>query len=193
MLNLSDDLFQLDVHFETFLKKLWQQFFQLTSYANEAAADGSFSISELNVKSLSSPFMFASPANLFEKSIAVNIDSPESFLEFFKWNNIKYRYDTPLSDLILLFSSEIKQLDTAVKASVGSFQNTVSQLAALKKKQHGSLAIKPLSGLVPPNELEISGSEFMQRVLLVVPISEEESFLTNYEQYSPLVVPRSAA
>ena len=192
MLSLSDDLAQLDIHFEAVLKNQSNQFYLLLSYFNQGntRSDAELKISE---QPLSSPFMYR-PSNPHPNiDEPVLIDSPSSFLESFKWNGIKYRPDTPLADLIVLFSSEVKQLETVVKGSISNFQNTAQRLYALKKKQHGSLAVKSLATIVPPLPEELENSEFMQRLLLVVPFVEEEAFLANYEHYAPLVVPRSAS
>lgn len=76
------------------------------------------------------------------------------------------------------------------QVKVTEFSQLRSTLQAAARKQQGSLAVRDLSGLVPPGQLV--DTENLTTLLVVVAKSARAEWLAQYEQLSEFVVPRSS-
>ncbi len=76
------------------------------------------------------------------------------------------------------------------QVKVTEFSQLRSTLQAAARKQQGSLAVRDLSGLVPPGQLV--HTENLTTLLVVVPKSARADWMGQYEQLSEFVVPRSS-
>jgi len=78
-----------------------------------------------------------------------------------------------------------------LQARSSDFTQTRSSLQALLRKQTGSLAVRDLSGLVPPSSLV--STDNLTTLVAVVPKAARSEWLSSYESLTDFVVPRSSA
>ncbi|KAJ4380457.1 Vacuolar ATP synthase subunit C [Didymella sp. IMI 355093] len=121
----------------------------------------------------------------------INDKPVEQYLRTFQWNKVKYRADKPIADLIDLLQKEIQGIDNDVKAKFSQYNQTKSALAAAERKKTGNLSSKSLVSVVNPNSL-IRDSEYLDTHLIAVPNVTVKEFYKQYEELTPMVVPRSA-
>lgn len=115
----------------------------------------------------------------------------EAYLQQFGWNTAKYRPDRPISTLLSSLSQEANSADQDLKAKVSTYNSTKQQVQAIDRKFSGDLSVRSLDAVVRPSDL-VQNSEFLETLLVVVPLTTEKEFLAKYETVAPMVVPRSA-
>lgn len=67
-----------------------------------------------------------------------------------------------------------------------------TSLTALERKQTGNLSTKSLFSVVTEDDF-VTGSEYLETLLVAVPNSLEKDWLKSYESLAPMVVPRTSA
>lgn len=133
--------------------------------------------------------------NAAQISAAKRIDGnyvAEKYMARFSWNSNKFRVDKPIPDLIDLISKESFQLDSDVRNSFNNYTNAKSNLSAVDRKQTGNLSVRSLHDVVRRDHFVLD-SEYLQTVLIAVPVQQKTDFLNSYETLTQLVVPRSAS
>ncbi|KAL4424495.1 hypothetical protein ABPG77_006804 [Micractinium sp. CCAP 211/92] len=162
LLALSDDLAKVNAAVEGTVNKVRRQLVELQSgVAPEDRAD-----------------------------VWVEGQTPEGYLQRFAWNEAKYPSRRPLKEIVASIMETVQKLDDDLKVKVTEFSQLRSTLQAAARKQQGSLAVRDLSGLVPPGQLV--DTENLTTLLVVVPKSARADWLGQYEQLSEFVVPRSS-
>ncbi|KAI8936177.1 hypothetical protein NX059_006610 [Plenodomus lindquistii] len=121
----------------------------------------------------------------------INDKPVDQYLRSFQWNKVKYRADKPIKDLIDSLQKEIQGIDNDVKSKFSQYNQTKSALGAAERKRTGNLSTKSLVNVVPASAL-IQDSEYLDTHLIAVPKTVVKDFLKQYEELSPMVVPRSA-
>lgn len=121
-----------------------------------------------------------------------NSYSAEKYLAQFTWNSSKFRVDKSIPDLIDLISKEAFQLDSDVRSCFNSYSAAKTNLSAVDRKQTGNLSIRSLHDVVRRDQFVLD-SEYLQTVLVAVPVQQKSDFINNYETLTQLVVPRSAS
>jgi V-type H+-transporting ATPase subunit C len=133
--------------------------------------------------------------NKAQISAAKRIDSnyvAEKYLALFTWNSNKFRIDKSIPDLIDLISKETFQLDSDVRTSFNNYSAAKTNLTAVDRRQTGNLSVRSLHDVVR-REHFVLDSEYLQTVLIAVPLQQKADFLNIYETLTQLVVPRSAS
>ncbi|EEH17932.1 hypothetical protein PABG_00495 [Paracoccidioides brasiliensis Pb03] len=119
-------------------------------------------------------------------------DKPvDQYLRTFQWNKVKFRADRSLSELIDLLHKEAASIDNDVRGKFSQYNQGKTTLAALQRKQTGTLTTKSLASIVDPRLL-VRDSEYLETHLIAVPSRSTKEFLRTYETISPMVVPRSS-
>ncbi|KAK4458901.1 putative vacuolar ATP synthase [Cladorrhinum samala] len=126
-----------------------------------------------------------------EQNKVVNDKPTDHYLRSFKWNNVRYRIDRPLGDLIENLQRELQTIDNDVKGKYNQYNSVKTNLAALERKQTGNLSTKSLTPIVDP-KLLVQDSEYLETHLIAVPTNARKDFLHSYETIAPMVVPRSS-
>ncbi|PGH01351.1 V-type H+-transporting ATPase subunit C [Blastomyces parvus] len=121
----------------------------------------------------------------------VNDKPVEQYLKTFQWNKVKYRAEKSLAELIDLLQKEAASIDHDVRAKFSQYNQGKITLAALQRKQTGTLSTKSLASVVDPRLL-VQNSEYLETHLIAVPSRSTKEFLRTYETISPMVVPRSS-
>lgn len=125
------------------------------------------------------------------KAELVDGKSAAAYLQQFGWNTAKYRPDRPIADLLAVLAQEATSADVDLKTRLAGFNAVRQQVLALDRKHTGDLSVRALDAVVRPADV-VQNSEFLESVLVAVPLSGEKDFLARYEQAAPMVVPRSA-
>ncbi|PGG95174.1 hypothetical protein AJ79_10214 [Helicocarpus griseus UAMH5409] len=121
----------------------------------------------------------------------VNDKPADQYLRTFQWNKVKYRADKSLAELIDLLQKEATSIDNDVRGKFSQYNQVKTTLAALQRKQTGTLSTKSLASVVDPRLL-VQDSEYLETHLIAVPSRSTKEFLKSYETISPMVVPRSS-
>lgn len=114
-----------------------------------------------------------------------------AYLQQFGWNTAKYRPDRSIATILSSLSQEALSADSDLKSRLGTYQATKQQLASIDRKFSGDLSVRALNSVVRRSDL-VQNSDFLESVLVAVPLKQEDDFLAKYETLVPMVVPRSA-
>lgn len=112
------------------------------------------------------------------------------YIKELEWKSSKYRLDKPLYQIITMISQEAFQLESDLKTKYSEYQSAKTALLTSQRKQNGDLTIKALHDIVKPEIF--TETEYLTTKLVVIPKSQEKTFLHSYERLSQFVVPRSA-
>ncbi|KAK2752750.1 Vacuolar ATP synthase subunit C [Onygenales sp. PD_40] len=121
----------------------------------------------------------------------VNDKPVDQYLKSFQWNKVKFRADRSLAELIDILQREASSIDNDVRGKFSQYNQVKTTLAALQRKQTGTLSTKSLASVVDPRLL-VQDSEYLETHLIAVPSRSTKEFLRTYETVSPMVVPRSS-
>ncbi|KAJ9157691.1 V-type proton ATPase subunit C [Pleurostoma richardsiae] len=121
----------------------------------------------------------------------VNDKPTDHYLRTFSWNKVRYRADRPIAELIDTLQKELVNTDNDIKSKFNQYNSVKTNLAALQRRQTGTLATKSLTPIVDP-ALLVQDSEYLETHLIAVPNSSRKDFLKSYETLAPMVVPRSS-
>jgi hypothetical protein len=111
--------------------------------------------------------------------------TPEQYVQSFEWKHERFNPQTALKDLAASIFQECTVVDEELKTKMNRFTDVKASLAAIERKESGSLAQKPLEGLVTDDVLRFSSEkefQMVQAVLVVVPKSREEEWKNTYEK-----------
>nr|UJH94533.1 Vma5 [Starmerella bombicola] len=114
-----------------------------------------------------------------------------AYLQQFGWNTAKYRPDRSIATILSSLSQEALSADTDLKSRLASYQATRQQLASIDRKFSGDLSVRALNSVVRRSDL-VQNSDFLESILVAVPLKQEDDFLARYETLAQMVVPRSA-
>jgi len=115
----------------------------------------------------------------------------DSYCIKFRWFEAKYPSRTPLPSLVSIIQSAVAKVDEACRVRQQEWNSTAQAIAALVRKKSGSLRDKELNDSVVPKNMRID-SEYLQTLLVVVPLQQTKPFLATYESFAQFIVPRSA-
>jgi len=116
----------------------------------------------------------------------------DSYCIKFRWFEAKYPSRTPLPSLVAIIQSSVGKVDDSCRGRQQEWNSTAQAMAAIVRKKSGSLRDKELNESVVPRAMRID-SEYLQTLLVVVPLPQVKPFLASYEQFAQFIVPRSAA
>jgi len=187
---LSDDLGRMDQYLETVVKKVERQLFEshaagveLTRQQHAARVAAGLAA---DARSMASP---APPPTLSVNNVPV-----PSYLLSWTWDSERFDCLEPLPDL----TKRLVQLGEKVDADIRGFATAYSErkqaLAALTRRQTGSLMVVSLEDTITPAVVAAAGAEFfdseyLSSQVLVFPKTLEEVFLRTYETLDPESVP----
>lgn len=124
-------------------------------------------------------------------NLKIENTSIDNYLQKFQWNKSRFRIDKSIDDLIKNISNEGLQLDADLRNQFQNYNNIKSNLLSIQRKQNGDLSVKSLHDIVKRDNFVLD-SEHLKTILIAVPVSLTNEFLSTYETLTPFVVPRSA-
>jgi len=162
LMSLSDDLAKVDIFVEGVVRKLARQIYELDA---DAAAAG-------------------------RPVLTVNSAQPEHFLTHFQWDEAKYPSKSTLRDLTKQISEECSKLEEEYRGKLGEYQQTLTTLSALDRRDTGNLLVRNLADIV--TEKHITYTEHITTLLVVLPKYQLSEWQQCYESLCQFVVPRSS-
>jgi V-type H+-transporting ATPase subunit C len=105
---------------------------------------------------------------------------------------MKYRTDITVTEIAETLVSEAQQIDNLLKARLGTYNQAKAAVAAVERKNTGSLLTKDLGPYLKAEDFTVSGSEFMTTLLVVIPKLLKSQWESTYEHLAEMVVPRSS-
>lgn len=111
--------------------------------------------------------------------------SPESYLQNFEWAQDRFVPKAPLKELANSIYEECQKTDEDLKNKLTKFADVKTSLSALERKETGSLALKPLEGVVQPKHLTFSGEKefpMFEAILVAVPKGRDQEWQAVYEK-----------
>lgn len=118
--------------------------------------------------------------------------TPDAYVKAFQWNVIKYRTDKTVAEVADTLVQEAQQIDNLLKARLSAYNQAKTAVAAVERKNVGSLMVKDLGPYLKASDFIDAQSEFMQTLLVVVSREDQARWLASYERLAELVVPRSS-
>jgi V-type H+-transporting ATPase subunit C len=164
LLTLSDELGKADATAEAVVAKVLRQLREITPAGEEAVVVNAVANTEVPLK---------------------------TYVSTFDWDQATYPLSAPLKDLVARVSDKIGTIDDELKQKSAEFQAAKSQLAAVTRKEQGSLLVRSLGSVVP--ERMIVESEYLTTLLVVMPGYLAKEWMAMYESLSQWVVPGSSS
>lgn len=114
----------------------------------------------------------------------------EGYLTSFKWDAAKFNVNTSLKGLCEDVISKVADIDAEMKKKVATYNKAKQALNVMEKEQTGALMTRSLDGLVKKEDFVVD-SDFLQTVVVVVPLAKRQQWAETYESMHESVVPRS--
>lgn len=123
----------------------------------------------------------------------LNVDgkSVDQYIKNFQWNSMKYRTDKSLQEMSTTLNQEVSSIDNLIKRKLIEYNQVKGNLQALQRKETGNLSIRNLTGVVKKEDFVLN-SEYLETLLIAVPINAQKDWLNTYETLTQMVVPRSS-
>lgn len=148
---------------------------------------------EGNVKKLANYFMdvLEEKQDKVMENLQVNDMYPEQYLTKFSWHKEKYPMQLPLKKIAEIISVQVSKIDGDLKTKATTYNNIKNNLQSLERKEAGSLLTRNLASIAKKEHF-VLGSEYLQTLLVVVPRSSSQDWLTTYEKLTDMIVPNSS-
>jgi len=114
----------------------------------------------------------------------------DDYLTRFKWDEAKFPVRSPLKELTDKVHMQVAKLDDELKVKSADYANISHTIAAEERKLGGNLLIKSLADTVKPTD--ITETEYMTTLLVVVPKYLYKDWYANYETLTQYILPRSS-
>jgi len=163
LVGLSDDLGKLDLMVESVVKKVANYFSEVLDEKQDKVLE----------------------------NLQVNGMDPSLYLVKFNWDLAKYPTKQSLKNLSEIISKQVNQIDSDLKSKAQGYNNIKSNLQTLQRKSTGSLLSRNLTTLVKKEHF-VKESEYLQTLLVVVPMNAREEWEASYLKISDMVVPDSS-
>ncbi|KAI5478816.1 V-type H+-transporting ATPase subunit C [Pseudohyphozyma bogoriensis] len=118
----------------------------------------------------------------------------EYFFGGWKWDVGKWRVESRnLSDVVDALTKEAGMVENAQRVKGQEYQLVKGQLATALRKKTGNLSTRSLAEVVSSEDFKAtSDSEYLDTVIIAVPVNLVKEFEGSYEKLAGMVVPRSA-
>lgn len=127
---------------------------------------------------------------LAENLMVNNVDC-FTYVTKFDWDYAKYPIKQPLKSISETISKQVSLIDNDLKSKSNAYNGIKQTLAALQKKQSGSLLTRNLSDIIKKEDF-ITDSEYLQTMIVIIPKHSFEEWLACYETLCEYIVPRSS-
>lgn len=126
-----------------------------------------------------------------EANLKVNDVSYLRYVREFQWNKARYPTKQSLRAISESISKMLSQVDTELRSRSTSYNNLKTNLQNIERKTTGSLLMRNLAQIVKKDDV-ILDSEYLETLLVAVPLGLTDDWETNYETLTDYVVPKSA-
>lgn len=126
------------------------------------------------------------------ESLQPNGRTLQGYISSFRWDSAKFNTALSADALRKDINKKLTEIGAEMKTKVTSYGKVKSNLAKLEKKTTGTLITRDVSDLVSADQF-VTGSEYLETLLVVVPKRLEATWLESYETLgTENVVPRSS-
>ncbi|KAI9220570.1 vacuolar ATPase subunit C [Blastocladiella britannica] len=126
-----------------------------------------------------------------EATLVVGNRGTDDYVRSFAWNQMKYRIDKPLREIVDAIQQEVAQIDTTIKGRTTAYNQIKGNLQQLERKKLGNLSVKSLVDIVRKEHMVVD-SEYITTQLVAVPRQLYPLWEQSYESLTEMVVPRSS-
>ncbi|KDO34219.1 hypothetical protein SPRG_01434 [Saprolegnia parasitica CBS 223.65] len=151
LMTLGEDMHRIDMSVEAAVRKIERQFHELNKGGEALTVDG----------------------------VPV-----ERYLSHFSWDEAKHPHRRPLSEIVSIIQSSIAKIEDELKQLSTRYTEKKQQLALHQKKKSGNLLVANLTDVLTPDVVKATdfvNTEYLQTLVVVVPKSQEEVWLREYE------------
>lgn len=127
---------------------------------------------------------------LAENLMANNVDC-HTYVTKFDWDFAKFPIKQPLKSIADTISKQVSQIENDLKSKATAYNAIKQSLAALQKKQTGSLLTRNISDIVKKEDMVLD-SEYLITLMVIVPKHALEEWFACYETLCEYIVPRSS-
>ncbi|OQR81600.1 H - or Na -translocating F-type, V-type and A-type ATPase (F-ATPase) Superfamily [Thraustotheca clavata] len=152
IVTLGEDMHRIDMTVESAVRKIERQFHDLNKGGEALTVDG----------------------------VPV-----ERYLSHFSWDEAKHPHRRPLSEIVSIIQTSIGKIEDELKQLSTRYTEKKQQLALYQKKKGGNLLVANLADVLTPDVVKASdfvNTEYLQTLVVVVPKSQEEAWLNEYEK-----------
>jgi V-type H+-transporting ATPase subunit C len=171
LIRMTDELAKYDAQVEGIARRLERMYLELEpSKANDPA-------SEFKILSQTKSMSF------------------DKYLREWRWDDAKYPKMRGLSNNVTLLLSVANKLDEEARNKSSQYNELKTAHNNMTKKETGSILSRDLTDVLTPEvvkEDDFITSEHLTTIVVILPQSNVEGFLKNYERYAENVVPQSA-
>ncbi|KAJ7597281.1 hypothetical protein C8J56DRAFT_919669 [Mycena floridula] len=124
--------------------------------------------------------------------ILVNEKTVDDYLlKGWKWNEGRYGVQKGLREMVDTLNKEMSSIDNATKAKLNNYNLVKGSLVQMQRKQNGNLSVRSLVDVVTKEHM-IQDSEYLETLLVAVPLAQVKDWNLKYERLAAMVVPRSS-
>lgn len=126
-----------------------------------------------------------------EANLKVGDVSYLGYVRDFQWNMARYPTKQSLRNITESISKTLTQAESDLSKKSKEYNNLKTNLENMERKATGSLLMRNLAQVVKKDDV-ILNSEYLQTLLVAVPIGLVDDWEKNYETLTDYVVPKSA-
>jgi len=126
----------------------------------------------------------------FLENLTANGMDLANYLTKFQWDMAKYPIKQSLRNLADMIGKQVGQIESELKVKAAAYNQLKNSLQSMEKKQTGSLLTRNLGELVKEEHFVLN-SEYLQTLLVVVPMVNINDWHSKYESLTDKIVPRS--
>jgi len=165
LISLSDALKKVNNSVEQTLRKIAQQYFDLQKSEGDKAS---------------------------KKTIDVKGTTPDRFLRAFKWDESRYPKKKSLTEISTVIKTQVIAMEKDLRDQSMEYNSCVQKLAQIHQNESGSLLTRDLSKDLADKKFQLTESEHLTTLLVVIPKSEVKNWYKSYETLTEYVAPRSS-
>ncbi|EMP39278.1 V-type proton ATPase subunit C 1 [Chelonia mydas] len=161
-------------------QQTWEKLHAATTKNNNLSTNSKFNIPDLKVGTLD-----------ILVGLSDELAKLDAFVEGFQWDMAKYPIKQSLKNISEIIAKGVTQIDNDLKSRASAYNNLKGNLQNLERKNAGSLLTRSLADIVKKEDFVLD-SEYLITLVVVVPKSNYNDWVKQYETLSEMVVPRSS-
>lgn len=126
-----------------------------------------------------------------EANLKVNDVAYPDYVRKFEWNQSRYPTKQSLRTIAETISKMLSTVESELRSKSTNYNNLKTNLQNMERKTTGSLLMRNLAQIVKKDDVVLD-SEYLQTLLVAVPLGLTEEWEANYESLTDFVVPKSA-
>jgi len=129
--------------------------------------------------------------NRIEQNLKVDDKYCQAYVRQFQWNKARYPTRQPMKSIALGISEMLSRVEMELRSKQQAYNNLKTNLQNMEKKANGSLLMRNLNQVVKADDV-IMDSEYLQTLIVAVPVALEKEWKNSYENLTDFVAPKSS-